>query len=85
MILRIEYCADWSYEQDAAGLAVKLLEYYKHDIEQLELVPSSGSRFEISVDNAQVFSKLETDRFPEYGEVKNSIEALGSEWPSITN
>ena len=78
MLLRIEYCADWSYEQDAAGLAVKLLEYYKHDIEQLVLVPSNGGRFEISVNNVPVFSKLGTDRFPEYGEVKTSIEALSS-------
>ncbi len=57
-------------------MAVKLLEYYKHDIGQLQLVPSSGGRFEIAVDDARVFSKLDTDRFPEYEEVKSAIEAL---------
>lgn len=56
-------------------MAVKLLEYYKHDIEQLQLVPSGGGRFEVSVDDSLIFSKLETDRFPEYGEVKEAIEA----------
>jgi selenoprotein W-related protein len=55
---------------------VKLLEYYKHDIEQLQLVPVSGGKFEVTVDDAQVFSKLETDRFPEYEEIKGAIEAL---------
>ena len=57
-------------------MAVKLLEYYKHDIEQLQLVPSGGGRFEVTVDDSLVFSKLETDRFPEYDEVKGAIEAL---------
>ncbi len=55
---------------------MKLLEYYKHDIEQLQLVPASGGKFEVTVDDAQVFSKLETDRFPEYEEIKGAIEAL---------
>lgn len=55
---------------------MKLLEYYKHDIEQLQLVPSSGGKFEVTVDDSTVFSKLETDRFPEYEEVKEAIEAL---------
>ena len=51
-----------------------MLEYYKHDIEQLQLVPSGGGRFEVTVDDSLIFSKLETDRFPEYGEVKDAIE-----------
>lgn len=52
------------------------MEYYKHDVEQLQLVPSGGGRFEVTVDDAQVFSKLETDRFPEYEEIKGAIEVL---------
>ncbi len=55
---------------------MKLLEYYKHDIEQMQLVPASGGKFEVTVDDSLVFSKLATDRFPEYGEVKDAIEAL---------
>lgn len=54
---------------------MKLLEYYKHDIEQLQLVPSGGGRFEVTVDDTLIFSKLATDRFPEYTEVKDAIEA----------
>ena len=55
---------------------MKLLEYYKHDIGQLQLVPSGGGKFEVTVDDEQVFSKLETDRFPEYEEIKGAMEAL---------
>ncbi len=38
------------------------------DIE-VELVPSSGGAFEVSVDGKKVFSKLELGRFPAYQEV----------------
>ena len=75
MVLKIEYCADWSYEQDAVGLAVKLLEYFKQDITMLKLVPSEGGRFEVSSDDKLIFSKLETDRFPEYDEIKQALKA----------
>ena len=76
MILRIEYCADWSYEQEAVGLAAKLLEYFKHEIKMLQLVPLEGSRFEVMADDEPIFSKLETDRFPEYDEIKKSLQDL---------
>ena len=42
----------------------------------MQLVPASGGKFEVTVDDSLVFSKLATDRFPEYGEVKDAIEAL---------
>ena len=75
MILKIVYCADWSYEQEAAGMAVRLLEYFKHDISMLQLVPDGGGRFEVTLDDEMIFSKLETDRFPEYEELKESIKS----------
>lgn len=74
MKITIIYCADWSYEQDAVGLAVRLLEYYKHDISTLQLIPSGGGKFEVSVNDDLIFSKLETGRFPEYDEIKESIQ-----------
>ncbi len=55
---------------------MKLLEYYKRDIDQLQLLPAGGGRFEVTVDDTRVFSKLEADRFPEYEEIKGAIEAL---------
>ena len=49
---------------------MKLLEYFKHDIERLELVPSHGGKFEVSVQGDLVFSKINDDRFPSYDEIK---------------
>lgn len=55
-------------------MAVKLLEYFKHDITMLQLVPSEGGRFEVSSDDKLVFSKLYADRFPEYDEIKQALK-----------
>ena len=74
--IQIIYCSDWSYEKEAAGLAVQLMEYYKQDINTMQLVPSDGGRFEVSVNNHLIFSKLEEDRFPEYKEIKKGIQLL---------
>jgi len=57
-------------------LAVQLMEYYKQDIDTMQLVPSDGGRFEVSVNDHLVFSKLEEDRFPEYKEIKKGIQLL---------
>ena len=54
---------------------MKLLEYFKHDITMLQLVPSEGGRFEVSADDKLKFSKLETDRFPDYDEIKQALKA----------
>jgi len=54
-------------------LADKLLGEFKNKIEELTLQPSSGGRFEISVDGTQVFSKAETGRFPTVDEIRQAV------------
>lgn len=41
-----------------------LLERYELEIAEITLVPSSGGRFEVTVNDAVVFSKLASGRFP---------------------
>jgi selenoprotein W-related protein len=55
-------------------LAADILPHFKRDIEEMTLVPSDGGRFEIFVDGDQIFSKLETGRFPESREIVKAIE-----------
>ncbi len=50
-------------------MATRILETYKQKIEQLELVPSGGGCFELSLDGDLVYSKLETGEFPDEGEM----------------
>ena len=40
-----------------------------------KLIPSGGGIFDVKVDGKLVFSKLETNRFPEPGEVTRKIKA----------
>jgi selenoprotein W-related protein len=40
-----------------------------------EMIPGSGGVFEVVVDNRLVFSKAETGRFPDPGEVVEKIKA----------
>ncbi|PID75803.1 MAG: hypothetical protein CSB23_02250 [Deltaproteobacteria bacterium] len=41
---------------------------------EVELLPSSGGVFEITVDGTLVYSKKMMNRFPEDGEVETKIE-----------
>lgn len=46
-------------------MTTKLLETLKTDLAALELVPSGGGCFEVSVDGELIYSKLETGEFPQ--------------------
>ncbi|MAP73814.1 MAG: selenoprotein [Planctomycetaceae bacterium] len=46
-------------------MAAKLLVQYKRQISGLELEPSVGGCFELTVGDELIFSKLETGLFPE--------------------
>ncbi|MDQ0338900.1 selenoprotein W-related protein [Caldalkalibacillus uzonensis] len=50
------------------------MENFKGQIESITLIPSGGGVFEVDVEGSRVFSKKETDRFPEKDEVSKIIE-----------
>jgi selenoprotein W-related protein len=61
-------------------LTVEVLDGWGPSIESLELVPSSGGVFEVTLDGDLVFSKAALGRHAEEGEVAASIrERLGPE------
>ena len=51
-----------------------LLNEFKRDIKRLELVPSDGGRFEVSLDGKLVYSKLQTGEFPKDAAVVKEIK-----------
>ncbi|OCA81466.1 SelT/SelW/selH family protein [Bacillus sp. FJAT-27225] len=55
-------------------MADELLNEFKNNANKLELIPSTGGVFEVSVDGQNIFSKKETGRFPEKGEVLNIVK-----------
>jgi selenoprotein W-related protein len=58
------------------GLAGELLKQFEHMIESLTLVPSDGGRFEVTVNGKLVFSKLETKRHVQPGEVVGLVNKM---------
>jgi selenoprotein W-related protein len=51
------------------SLANDLLNHFEAEIENITLVPSNGSRFEVTINNSLLYSKLQTGRHPNPGEV----------------
>lgn len=49
----------------AVSLTSKVLGHFKQQIQAMELEPSSGGCFELSVNGELVYSKLKTGQFPD--------------------
>jgi len=58
------------------SLLDELLKDYEHLIESVTLVPSDEGRFEVSVNGQLVFSKLQSKRHAEAGEIVKIIHKL---------
>jgi selenoprotein W-related protein len=58
------------------GLATELLKQFEHGIESMALIPSDGGRFEVTVNGELIYSKLQTNRHAEAGEVVGLIHKL---------
>jgi selenoprotein W-related protein len=58
------------------GLANDLLKEFEYQLEGLTLVPSDGGRFEVKVDEHLVYSKLQTHRHAEPGEVVGLVRKV---------
>jgi selenoprotein W-related protein len=58
------------------SLANDLLKEFEYDIQELRLVPSDGGRFEVKIDEALVYSKLQTHRHAEPGEVVGLVRKI---------
>ncbi len=54
----------------------ELLKGYEHVIESVALIPSDGGRFEVSVNGDLIYSKLQTKRHAEAGEIVNLIHKM---------
>ena len=52
---------------------MELLEQFEPQIESLTLVPSDGGRFEVSANGQLLYSKLQTHRHAEPGEVAKLV------------
>ena len=61
------------------SLTEELLKNLEHVIETITLVPSEGGRFEITVNGQLIYSKLQTHRHAEPGEVLKLVREIVGE------
>lgn len=57
----------------------ELLKNYEHLIETITLVPSDGGKFEVTANGKLLYSKLETHRHAEPGEILELVRKLVGE------
>ena len=58
------------------SLAEDLLKEFEHTIDRLVLIPGEGGRFEVTVNGELLFSKLQTKRHAEPGEVLGLVRRM---------
>ena len=58
------------------SLEKDLLKEFEHVIESVTLIPSDGGRFEVSVNGKLIYSKLQTKRHAEAGEVLGLVNKI---------
>ena len=58
------------------SLEKDLLKEFEHIIESATLIPSDGGRFEVSVNGSLIYSKLQTKRHAEAGEVLGLVSKI---------
>jgi selenoprotein W-related protein len=58
------------------SLAGDLLREFEHTIDRLTLVPGEGGRFEVVVNGELLYSKLQTKRHAEPGEVIGLVRRM---------
>ena len=73
MNIRIEYCVVWNYEPRALSLGDELSNKFGYNV---RLKTGDRGAFEVFVNGQLIFSKLQTDRFPEDKEIVTFIENL---------
>ncbi len=71
MNIDIHYCSMWNYEPNAASVADELQKEFGV---KANLIAGSNGIFDVLVDGEKVFSKSQTGRFPEPGEVIKKVK-----------
>ena len=66
----------WNYAPKAASFAEELFNHFNRNIAKMELIPSTGGAFEVTLNGNKIYSKLDTGIFPDTEEMINKIESI---------
>ena len=71
--LEIEYCTQCRWLLRAGWTAQELLTTFQAELGEVALIPGTGGIFEIRVNGAVVWSRVDEGRFPELKELKQRV------------
>ncbi len=71
--LEIEYCTQCRWLTRATWVAQELLTTFVEDLKEVSIVPGKGGVFNVTVDDALIWSRAEARRFPELSELKQLV------------
>lgn len=74
--ITLEYCVPWNYWPRAARAADDILSSYQHIVEDFTFITGSKGVFDFKVDGKTLYSKKETGRHAEPGEVLQLFKEL---------
>ena len=74
MKIKLEFCIVWNYTPRAVSTVEDILEKYGKDVTSLDLIPGTGGVFELYIDGVLIYSKLETGRHTNEGEILELME-----------
>ena len=74
MEIKLEFSVVWNYTPRAVSTVEDILEKYGQEVESIDLIPTSGGKFEFYLNGELLYSKIETDRHTEDGEILGLIE-----------
>jgi len=78
MKIKLEFCIVWNYTPRAVSTVEDILEKYGKEITSIDLIPGTGGVFELYLDEVLIYSKLETGRHTNEGEILELMENANS-------
>ena len=71
--ITITYCVPCDYSDYALGLTKELIKNHQHNINKLTLATGSKGILDIRINNKLIFSKKDSGRYPEAGEISRML------------
>ena len=74
MEIKLEFCIVWNYTPRAVSTVEDILEKYGEEVKSNDLIPGTGGVFELYLNGELIYSKHETGRHTNEGEILELME-----------